>query len=85
MDAIVIDAVSAIGILAVAVGLSLLVGSAIGYYSASSDAENRIARARRAGFDSGVNAALASRRIEEGRLRATLPDEDQADPWGAGR
>lgn len=89
-----IDPIVLGGIALVALCVGVLIGAAVGYFTASKDLDEERAKARRAGFDRGVEAAWtamptqARDAVRDGlRALELRADEEQApaDPWGAGR
>lgn len=97
MDAVtlVVDPIQIAGAALVVLSIGVLIGAASGYFAASKDLDEERAKARRAGFDRGVEAAWTAmpakaRDAVRDELHALeiRADDEQApatDPWGAGR
>lgn len=72
MEPVTLTIVSFIGVLAAAAGASVLIGAAVGYYSASTDLRRERARAWNLGYSEGASGG-APRNPYEARTLAPAP------------
>lgn len=75
MDAVTVDPIVLGGIVLVALSIGVLIGATSGYWAASKDLDAEREKARRAGFDAGIETAwtvmpVAARDVVRDNLRA---------------